>query len=224
MACSQDKEAGRAVEKAIRRAHKPINMHYFELYDLRTVFHDVTTKFKRTKIIMMAAQEGTGLLVNNTINLICEAIGIQDLKAKIHGSHNTHNTVAAFWKALKLVQTPEEVARKRGKAVVDMASPPCWPWTPAIQPLFQKSWKVIVPFKSCELELCFSNTPPTHPLNCDGSHQRPATDRVGVVRQPALTPYTPLFQPPPGGRVPRKKGSKRTTSSRNGRSSGRVLF
>jgi hypothetical protein len=160
VACSQDKEAGRAVEKAIRRAHKPINMHYFELYDLRTVFHDVTTKFKKTKCIVMAAQEGTGLLVNNTISLICEAIGIQDLKAKIHGSHNTHNTVAAFWKALKLIETPEEVARKRGKAVVDMASLRAGLGA-GHTTLFQKSWKVIVPFQSCESELGFSITPPT---------------------------------------------------------------
>ena len=49
---------------------------------------------------------------------------------------------------------------------------------------------------------------PNHPLNCDGSHQRPATDRVGVVRQPALTPYTPLFQPPPEGVSREKKDPK----------------
>ena len=118
----KDKEVGRAVEKAVARAHRLAALHYFELYDGRTVFHDVNAKFKQTKVLVMAAKEGTGLNCNNTLSLMCEAIGIKDLQAKVHGSNNPHNTVAAFWKALTDIRTPEHVARVRGKAVVDYAS------------------------------------------------------------------------------------------------------
>mmetsp|Transcript_15202 Transcript_15202/g.12492 ORF Transcript_15202/g.12492 Transcript_15202/m.12492 type:complete len:316 (+) Transcript_15202:41-988(+) len=118
----KDKEVARAVEKAVARAHRMEAMHYFELYDNRTVFHDTSAKFKQTKVLIFAPQQGTGLSCNNTLSLMCEAIGIKDIQAKIHGSNNAHNTVAAFWKALTLIRTPELVARVRGKAVIDYAS------------------------------------------------------------------------------------------------------
>lgn len=118
----KDKEVGRAVEKAVARAHRLAALHYFELYDGRTIFHDTSAKFKQTKVMVMAPKEGTGLSCNNTLSLLCEAIGIKDLQAKVHGSNNPHNTVAAFWKALTNIRTPEYVARVRGKAVIDYAS------------------------------------------------------------------------------------------------------
>jgi ribosomal protein S5 len=79
----KDKEVGRAVEKAVARAHRMQAMHYFQLYDDRTVFHDTSAKFKQTKLLLMAAREGTGLNCNNSLSLICEAIGIKDLQAKV---------------------------------------------------------------------------------------------------------------------------------------------
>ena len=118
----KDKEVGRAVEKAVARAHRIAALHYFDLYDQRTVFHDISAKFKQTKVLVMAPSQGTGLSCNNTLSLICEAIGIRDIQAKIHGSNNPHNTVAAFWKALTSIRSPQQVARVRGKAVLDYAS------------------------------------------------------------------------------------------------------
>jgi len=118
----KDKEVARAVEKAVARAHRMEAMHYFELYDNRTVFHDTEAKFKQTKVLVRAPKEGTGLSCSNTLSLMCEAIGIKDIQAKIHGSTNAHNTVAAFWKALTSIRTPEQIGRVRGKAVIDYAS------------------------------------------------------------------------------------------------------
>ena len=86
------------------------------------VFHDTVAKFKQTKVLVMAPSEGTGLSCNNTLSVICEAIGIKDLQAKIHGSNNPHNTVAAFWKALTQIRSPQDIARVRGKAVIDYSS------------------------------------------------------------------------------------------------------
>jgi hypothetical protein len=47
----KDKEVGRAVEKAVARAHRMAALHYFELYDARTMFHDTQAKFKQTKVL-----------------------------------------------------------------------------------------------------------------------------------------------------------------------------
>lgn len=118
----KDIEVSRAVEKATARAHRVSNVHYFELYDKRTLFHNVEHRFKKTKIVALAAKEGVGLRANNTISDMCEAIGISDIRAKVHGSTNAHNLVRAFWETLLKVRTPEQVARFRGKALLDLSS------------------------------------------------------------------------------------------------------
>jgi len=119
---AKDPIAALAVEKATLRAHRHKNLHYFELYDNRTVWHDWDQKYKRTRITMLASKEGLGLRVNDTIAAICECIGITDLQVKVNGTRNRHNMVTCFWKALCNVESPEQVARKRGKVVIDYAS------------------------------------------------------------------------------------------------------
>eukprot|EP00286_Rhodomonas_abbreviata_P030013 CAMPEP_0181297854 /NCGR_PEP_ID=MMETSP1101-20121128/5468_1 /TAXON_ID=46948 /ORGANISM="Rhodomonas abbreviata, Strain Caron Lab Isolate" /LENGTH=217 /DNA_ID=CAMNT_0023402831 /DNA_START=281 /DNA_END=932 /DNA_ORIENTATION=- len=119
---AKDPIASIAVEKATKRAHRYKNLHYFELYDNRTVWHDWDHTWKRTTIRMLASKEGTGLRVNNTIFAICECIGIKDLQVKVHNSRNRHNMVTAFWQTLTRLHSPEQVARKRGKVVIDYAS------------------------------------------------------------------------------------------------------
>jgi len=119
---AKDPIAANAIEKATKRAHRHKNLHYFELYDNRTVWHDWSEKYKRTRLVMLASKEGLGLRVNNTIAAICECIGIKDLQVKINGTRNRHNMVTCFWNALTSLESPEDIARKRGKVVIDYAS------------------------------------------------------------------------------------------------------
>jgi ribosomal protein S5 len=42
--------------------------------------------------------------------------------AKVIGSTNPMNVIKATFEALKLQRTPEEIARMRGKKIVDVAS------------------------------------------------------------------------------------------------------
>lgn len=51
---------------------------------------------------------------------MCRAAGIHDLAAKVNRSRNKMNTVKAAYEALMSQRDPEEVARARGKKIVDV--------------------------------------------------------------------------------------------------------
>ena len=54
---SKDKRSRDAIIKATKDAEK--NMEYFELYEERTLFHDVKSKFKATKLTVRPMPQGT---------------------------------------------------------------------------------------------------------------------------------------------------------------------
>jgi small subunit ribosomal protein S5 len=51
---------------------------------------------------------------------MARAAGIQDLSARVPISRNKMNTVKAVWQALINQKLPEDVARARGKKLVDV--------------------------------------------------------------------------------------------------------
>jgi small subunit ribosomal protein S5 len=51
---------------------------------------------------------------------MCRAAGIHDLAARVNRSRNKMNTVKAAYEALMSQRDPEEVARARGKKIVDV--------------------------------------------------------------------------------------------------------
>lgn len=51
---------------------------------------------------------------------MCRVAGIQDLAARVSRSRNPMNTVKATYQALMSQKNPEEVARARGKKLVDV--------------------------------------------------------------------------------------------------------
>lgn len=51
---------------------------------------------------------------------MCRAAGIHDLAARVGRSRNPMNTVKAAYEALMSQRNPEEIARARGKKLVDV--------------------------------------------------------------------------------------------------------
>ena len=68
----------------------------------------------------MPASEGTGIIAGAAMRSVFEVLGVKNILAKVMGSANSINVVQATVNALKLVKTPEEVARKRGKTVEEI--------------------------------------------------------------------------------------------------------
>ncbi len=62
---------------------------------------------------------GFGLRCQSLIFEIARAAGISDLSARVGGSRNKMNTVKAAFEALTNQVLPEDVARARGRKLVD---------------------------------------------------------------------------------------------------------
>jgi small subunit ribosomal protein S5 len=93
-----------AIQKAIAKAKK--SMIKIPL-DGQTIPHDVKVKFKSSKILLIPASEGTGLIAGGSVRKVLELAGIKDILSKSLGSDNRVNNAKATVEALReLRETP----------------------------------------------------------------------------------------------------------------------
>ena len=83
-----------------------------------TIPHEVIGHFGAGKIIIMPAQEGTGIIAGGAARTVLELL--KDVRAKSLGSKNPRNMVNAAIEGLSSLKTAEDVARLRGKKVEDL--------------------------------------------------------------------------------------------------------
>ncbi|KXS16993.1 hypothetical protein M427DRAFT_55018 [Gonapodya prolifera JEL478] len=112
-------ELNAAVQKAIRRAVE--NMAPVARYENRTLWHDVEHTFNEsTRVRLWARAPGHGLVANPHVHTLLTACGVHDCASKVTGSTNPMNVVKAAFEALGKQKTADEVARARGRKVVDV--------------------------------------------------------------------------------------------------------
>lgn len=111
------REVSVAMQKALEKARR--DMLYIELNN-QTVFHKLEGRHGATKVIILPAVEGTGIIAGGPMRAIFEVVGIKNVIAKIIGSSNQINVVRATLKALSSMTTPEMIADKRGKSVEEI--------------------------------------------------------------------------------------------------------
>ena len=107
-------EVPEAIEKASSQAKK--NMTLIALVD-NTIPHSVIGKFGRGSVLLLPAQEGTGVIAGGPVRAVMEAAGIKNIRTKSHGTSNPINMVKATIEGLKELRTVEQVAALRGKTV-----------------------------------------------------------------------------------------------------------
>jgi len=117
---SKSKEVPDAIKAATEKAKR--NMLRIPLRDGRTLHHDVLGIFGAGRVKMRTAPVGTGIIAGGPMRAVLECLGVQDVVAKAIGSSNPYNMVNATLEALKLIQSPRQVAARRGKKVSDIVS------------------------------------------------------------------------------------------------------
>ena len=115
---AKDKTVLDAMMKATKLAEK--NMEFFELYENRTLYHDIQAKFKASKLYIRAMPSGKGRRCHWAIQEVCRCAGIQDIAAKVYGSRHPLNVVQGFFMAMRRIKTPKQVAYDSGMKVVDV--------------------------------------------------------------------------------------------------------
>lgn len=108
---SKANEVPMAVEKAVKDAKKV-------LYKIpllgRTIPHQVYGKYGATKIVMVPASPGTGVIAGSSARAVLEYAGIQDVLTKVYGSTSAKNVVKATIDGLLKLRSKEMVETLRG--------------------------------------------------------------------------------------------------------------
>ena len=112
----------REVPEAIRKAteHAKRTMIRVPLREGRTLHHDADGHSGAGRVVIRAAEAGTGIIAGGPVRAICEALGIHDVVAKSVGTSNPHNMIKAAFDALQHCNSPRSVAARRSKKVSDI--------------------------------------------------------------------------------------------------------
>jgi len=107
------KEVPEAIRKANEIARKSM---IFVPRKAGTIFFEVTGRQDSSRVLMKPAAEGTGVIANAAVRAVLESAGIHDVLTKAQGSRNPINVVRATFNGLKELESPEQVAARRGKS------------------------------------------------------------------------------------------------------------
>lgn len=108
------REVPQAIQKAMEAARR--NMIDVPLNGT-TIQYPTRGVHAASNIYMQPASEGTGVIAGGAMRAVLELAGVQNVLAKCYGSTNPVNVVRATFKALKNIQSPDDVAARRGKTV-----------------------------------------------------------------------------------------------------------
>lgn len=106
-----------AIQKALDKARR--NMIKVNLKG-DTLQYPLVGTHGAAKVFMQPASEGTGIIAGGAMRAVFEVVGVHNVLAKCIGTPNPVNVVRATIKGLQNMNSPEEVAAKRGKTVAEI--------------------------------------------------------------------------------------------------------
>lgn len=107
----KSKDVASAISKAIEDAKK--NLVKVQLFD-GTIPHHQEANYGGAQVFIRPARHGTGLIAGGAVRAVLESAGVRDILSKSKGSSNPHNVIKATFKALMLLQSPHQIAIRRG--------------------------------------------------------------------------------------------------------------
>jgi small subunit ribosomal protein S5 len=103
-------EVPSAVEKANKAARR--NLMRIQLVGT-TIPHAITAKYGASKVRIIPAGEGTGVIAGASVRAVLELAGVKDVLTKCYGSTSPKNLVRAAFSALEQLRSRDDVARLR---------------------------------------------------------------------------------------------------------------
>ena len=112
------KEVPAAIAKGVEEAKKS----FFRVPMVqKTITHHVQGEKAGGVVLLRPASPGTGVIAGGSVRAVLECAGIGDVLSKSLGSANAINVVHATVDALKQLEEPEAIARRRGLPVEAVA-------------------------------------------------------------------------------------------------------
>ncbi len=121
----KSKEVPVAIKKAIDFANQDMSSSSNEVElipNTKTIGYKVISDHCASKVLMMPASEGTGIIAGNAMRAVFECLGVENVVAKSIGSSNPMNVVKATIKGLLEMKTAKQISKMRGKKVYNKLS------------------------------------------------------------------------------------------------------
>ncbi len=117
MGKGKSREVPVAVQKAMDEARRKLTKIPLKNGTLQ---HSVVGKHGASEVLMQPAPSGTGIIAGGPMRAVFEVMGVTDVTCKCLGSANPYNVVRATLNGLLAINTPAQIAAKRGKTVEEI--------------------------------------------------------------------------------------------------------
>ena len=102
------------IPMAMQKAFKDGKKHLIRVPRVEpSIPHEVEGRFCASKVRLMPAAPGTGIIAGGTVRAVLELAGVKDILTKAYGSTNPINLVKATLDGLAQLRTREEISHKR---------------------------------------------------------------------------------------------------------------
>lgn len=110
----KSREVPLAIQKGLEAARK----HMFRVrLSKGTLYHKVEYTHCASKVIMLPASEGTGIIAGGAMRAVLEVAGVTNVLAKCIGSTNGINVAVATLDGLRSMSSVNDVTRKLGRPI-----------------------------------------------------------------------------------------------------------
>lgn len=103
-------DVAESVNKAVNAAKK--NMIMVPLTN-GTIPHQIKLKYKSSRIILLPARPGTGIIAGGALRSVLDLAGVKNILSKMLGSSNKVNNVKAVFEAFKKMKTSDQLRQAR---------------------------------------------------------------------------------------------------------------
>jgi small subunit ribosomal protein S5 len=105
------KDVALSIDKAVRDGEK--NVKPYPIID-GTVPHEVEGHFGASKVRLIPAAPGTGVIAGKSVRAVLEKAGVHNILTKSYGSRNPINVIRATLDALERLKTRQQYQELRG--------------------------------------------------------------------------------------------------------------